>query len=178
MNVSIEQGLQAHFFQPDGTSRPGTEWSVVIDAAHVLVRAYADDTAGLTTADEAAAVIAFVESKLAAGWRPMASAEPLVLPKPPTGGPSLLGHDAARAGEAGKPRYWFPAKHYGWGWGIPATWQGWAVFFGFIAAAVALGILVAPRSLSLYFVSLAVVTGVLIAICYAKGEPPRWRWGE
>jgi len=23
--------------------------------------------------------------------------------------------------------YWFPAKRYGWGWGIPVTWQGWAV---------------------------------------------------
>lgn len=21
--------------------------------------------------------------------------------------------------------YWFPAKRYGWGWGPPATWQGW-----------------------------------------------------
>jgi hypothetical protein len=24
-------------------------------------------------------------------------------------------------------RYWFPAKRYGWGWGLPVTWQGWAV---------------------------------------------------
>ena len=22
------------------------------------------------------------------------------------------------------PRYWFPAKRYGWGWGPPSTWQG------------------------------------------------------
>jgi hypothetical protein len=26
------------------------------------------------------------------------------------------------------PEYWFPAKRYGWGWGIPVTWQGWVVF--------------------------------------------------
>lgn len=23
--------------------------------------------------------------------------------------------------------YWFPAKRYGWGWGLPSRWQGWAV---------------------------------------------------
>ena len=22
---------------------------------------------------------------------------------------------------------WFPAKRYGWGWGLPLTWQGWMV---------------------------------------------------
>ena len=30
-------------------------------------------------------------------------------------------------------KYWFPAKSYGWGWGAPSTWQGWAVF-GAVAA--------------------------------------------
>lgn len=20
------------------------------------------------------------------------------------------------------PHYWFPAKHYGWGWGLPTAW--------------------------------------------------------
>ena len=24
-------------------------------------------------------------------------------------------------------KYWFPAKRYGWGWGMPNTWQGWLV---------------------------------------------------
>ena len=28
-------------------------------------------------------------------------------------------------------KYWFPAKTYGWGWGIPATWQGWTVSLAF-----------------------------------------------
>ena len=23
--------------------------------------------------------------------------------------------------------YWFPAKRYGWGWGLPSVWQGWVV---------------------------------------------------
>lgn len=30
-------------------------------------------------------------------------------------------------------RYWFPAKKYGWGWGMPATWQGWLVLGAYLA---------------------------------------------
>jgi hypothetical protein len=39
--------------------------------------------------------------------------------------------------------YWFPAKRYGWGWGLPITWQGWLVFAAFIGL-VAVGLLVFP----------------------------------
>ena len=26
-----------------------------------------------------------------------------------------------------KKEIWFPAKRYGWGWGLPICWQGWIV---------------------------------------------------
>ncbi|WP_269146578.1 hypothetical protein [Xanthomonas oryzae] len=29
---------------------------------------------------------------------------------------------------ADKKDYWFPAKTYGWGWGLPTVWQGWLVY--------------------------------------------------
>ncbi len=29
-----------------------------------------------------------------------------------------------------QPRYWFPAETYGWGWGLPITWEGWVVLVG------------------------------------------------
>ena len=32
-----------------------------------------------------------------------------------------------------EPRYWFRAKRYGWGWGMPSTWQVWVVLLAFIA---------------------------------------------
>lgn len=35
---------------------------------------------------------------------------------------------ADKSPPATPPRYWFPAKTYGWGWGMPITWQGWLVF--------------------------------------------------
>ena len=33
-----------------------------------------------------------------------------------------------------KFQYWFPAKRYGWGWGLPQTWQGWVAFVVWLAA--------------------------------------------
>jgi hypothetical protein len=77
-----------------------------------------------------------------------------------------------------RPPYWFRAKRYGWGWGLPATWQGWVVSAAWLAAVVADGVWVAPRSLPLFYVVLAALCAILIAVCYAKGEPPRWRWGD
>jgi hypothetical protein len=33
-------------------------------------------------------------------------------------------------------KYWFPAKRYGYGWGIPNSWQGWVVLVAFVALSV------------------------------------------
>ena len=75
-------------------------------------------------------------------------------------------------------RYWFPAKRYGWGWGPPSTWQGWVVLLVWMAIVIAVRPWLAKRSMPLFIVfQLVMVTGI-IAICYAKGEPPSWRWGD
>lgn len=74
-------------------------------------------------------------------------------------------------------RYWFPAKRYGWGWGFPITWQGWAIFLAFLLL-VAVGAAVIPKHSLAGFIAYAVVLSVLFAgVCWWKGEPPRWRWG-
>jgi uncharacterized membrane protein YhaH (DUF805 family) len=75
-------------------------------------------------------------------------------------------------------QYWFPAKRYGWGWGLPSSRQGWVVLCAFIAL-VALGFFVFPpdKQLGLYLAYVGALTMLLIAICWLKGEPPRWRWG-
>ena len=77
------------------------------------------------------------------------------------------------------PNYWFPAKRYGWGWGFPGTWQGWVVIAGYVAV-VGTGAVVISPSLrpGLFIAYLVVATLALIAICWAKGEPPQWRWGK
>lgn len=74
--------------------------------------------------------------------------------------------------------YWFPAKRYGWGWGVPSRWQGWAAM-AIYAVLLGLGIIVlhpgaSPVGFVLYSLGLS---AVLVLVCWWKGEPPRWRWG-
>ncbi len=76
-----------------------------------------------------------------------------------------------------EPAYWFPAKRYGWGWGVPATWQGWVVLVGWLVLLLSGGALLAPRSVPGFLLFTVVLTAALLRVCYAKGEPPRWRWG-
>jgi hypothetical protein len=75
-------------------------------------------------------------------------------------------------------RYWFPTKRYGWGWGLPTSWQGWAVFAVFIALLMG-GAVVLPvhQSPGMFVVYAVILSLALAGVCWWKGEPPRWRWG-
>lgn len=74
---------------------------------------------------------------------------------------------------------WFRAKRYGWGWGLPLTWQGWVVFviyFGLLLFGIV--------NMYVNFVSIpfpyffVAITTALVLVCYIKGEKPGWRWGK
>ena len=78
-----------------------------------------------------------------------------------------------------KNAYWFPAKTYGWGWGLPLTWQGWLVLAAY-GVLIVMGILLFPPATEritflLYITALSVG---LVIVCWLKGEPPRWQWGR
>lgn len=72
--------------------------------------------------------------------------------------------------------YWFRRKLYGWGW-TPATWQGWMVIFVwvllFYSTVVKMDHEWFKNLLAIFF-----MVGILIYICYKKGEKPRWQWGN
>jgi hypothetical protein len=76
-------------------------------------------------------------------------------------------------------RYWFPAKRYGWGWGLPSAWQGWAVTLAYFFLML-IGILrIQPGKHPIVFVAfITLLTALLIGVCWVKGEPPSWRWGK
>ncbi|HTW27273.1 MAG TPA: hypothetical protein VME92_09115 [Acetobacteraceae bacterium] len=75
-------------------------------------------------------------------------------------------------------KYWFPAKRYGWGWGLPTTWQGWIAVLAFVVLIAAGSILLPPgRSLAAYLIYVCALVVLLLGLCWLKGEPPRWRWG-
>lgn len=75
--------------------------------------------------------------------------------------------------------YWFPAKKYGWGWGPPATWQGWLVLVGYLVLVLGGLLFVDLRDgVAGYLLYVAFLSVLVIAICWRTGEPPRWRWGD
>lgn len=76
-------------------------------------------------------------------------------------------------------RPWFKAKAFGWGWGPAITWQGWLAY-GLYAAVVLAGALRFPpaRSPGVFALVIVGATAVLVAVCWLKGEKPRWRDGR
>jgi hypothetical protein len=74
--------------------------------------------------------------------------------------------------------YWFRAKRYGWGWGLPATWQGWTVLAGWLVALAAARHWLVPDHRTAFHAVVGALVMLLLLICYVKGEPAGWRRGE
>lgn len=74
--------------------------------------------------------------------------------------------------------FWFPAKRYGWGWGLPVRWEGWLTFAVWLFVVCAAGWAFMPHRPAMFLATTTVATALLTGICYLKGEPPGWRWGR
>lgn len=73
---------------------------------------------------------------------------------------------------------WFPAKKYGWGWGPPVCWQGWAVIAVFVGLFSLGGIFLMAKKPSLWFAAYVALLSLLLTfVCWLKGEKPGWRCG-
>ena len=73
---------------------------------------------------------------------------------------------------------WFPAKRYGYGWGVPIRWQGWLVLATYVLL-FSIGMLALLEGEHRAYAVLYqfALTAALIGVCAWKGEPARWRWG-
>ena len=67
---------------------------------------------------------------------------------------------------------WFPAKKYGYGWGLPNTWQGWCVLIlYFVLCLVGVKWLTNPLYLLPFFmIYIVLISGLLVYVCWKKGE--------
>lgn len=77
-------------------------------------------------------------------------------------------------------KLWFRAKRYGWGW-TPSSWEGWLVVIASILLIIFYSTQLDKSSQQipyLFFIRIAIIIGVLLFICYKKGEKPGWRWGN
>jgi len=82
-------------------------------------------------------------------------------------------------------KLWFKARSYGWGW-TPASIEGWLVIAVFLVLVLAGAAVFAHQVRAgagtgvatwLFVLWIVLLSGLLTAIAYATGEPPRWRWG-
>ena len=75
-------------------------------------------------------------------------------------------------------KLWFKRKIYGWG-GYPCSWESWLIVLIFILSIyfIARNTLVKGKVLE-YFISLILLTLIIIYLGYKKGEKPRWSWGK
>jgi len=76
-------------------------------------------------------------------------------------------------------KMWFPAKRYGWGWGLPCAWQGWIVLTAYVALTIATVVFINPVShIGLFLTTIYGLSMALVLVCWLKGEKPSWRWGD
>jgi len=76
-------------------------------------------------------------------------------------------------------KVWFPVKRYGWGWGLPCAWQGWVILLAYTALMIAAIAFISPVShIGILLTAIACLTIALVAVCWWKGDKPKWRWGD
>jgi len=77
---------------------------------------------------------------------------------------------------------WFRTKSYGFGAGLPCSWEGWAAFFLFVAAMIGLSAL--PQSLTAphpwlgIALRIGLIVGFIVLVWRKSDKPWAWRWGK
>jgi len=72
--------------------------------------------------------------------------------------------------ENDKPKFWFPKKKYGYGWGAPNCWQGWVVLLGFIGTTLSGRVLISGHGVGVVITYYIGLSAALIAFVFLKGE--------
>lgn len=77
----------------------------------------------------------------------------------------------------GKP--WFHPKAYGYGAGLPCSWEGWLVLAGFLGVMVGTAFIGDDTQWRLRLAVGGLAVMALVIICAAKTRGGwRWRWGQ
>ena len=72
---------------------------------------------------------------------------------------------------------WFAPKRYGFGSGLPISWQGWAITILYVATVLGLTVWLKDRPPQL-LAAIALPTVAFIFICARTTRGGfRWRWG-
>lgn len=73
---------------------------------------------------------------------------------------------------------WFAPKRYGYGAGLPISWQGWTLLTGYILLLAGGGFLI-PYSLVAYASVVTMLTAAfVVVVAHTTKGGWRWRWGD
>jgi uncharacterized membrane protein YphA (DoxX/SURF4 family) len=73
---------------------------------------------------------------------------------------------------------WFAPKRYGYGAGLPISWQGWALTLGFALLTILLAIGLGNRPIQLIAVIIPLSVAFIVISARTTRGGWRWRWGE
>ena len=77
----------------------------------------------------------------------------------------------------GKP--WFQVKRYGFGAGLPCSWEGWLTTAAFLGAIIAVGVLTGQEHSGLRLAATLIAAAVFCVVARLKSDAPwKWRWGR
>lgn len=73
---------------------------------------------------------------------------------------------------------WFAPKRYGYGTGMPLSWQGWALTIGYVLLVIGLSVAFAARPLQLIAILVPPTIAFLVISARTTRGGWRWRWGD
>jgi uncharacterized membrane protein YhhN len=73
---------------------------------------------------------------------------------------------------------WFAPKRYGYGAGVPISWQGWAVTLGFAATVCGAAFLFRDRPLPMFAAIVPFLIAFIVITARTTRGGWRWRWGK
>ena len=73
---------------------------------------------------------------------------------------------------------WFAPKRYGYGAGLPISWQGWAVLIGFVAFILVIAFSMRHQPIQLIAALVPLVLLFIVITARTTKGGWRWRWGD
>jgi hypothetical protein len=73
---------------------------------------------------------------------------------------------------------WFAPKRYGYGAGLPISWQGWTVMLAYIAIVGVVAARYGDKPLVALAIVIPLTTVLLVITARTTRGGWRWRWGE
>jgi uncharacterized membrane protein HdeD (DUF308 family) len=72
---------------------------------------------------------------------------------------------------------WFAPKRYGYGSGLPISWQGWALTLGFGAVTFVVALAFATKPLVMLAIMIPLLAVFIVITAKTTRGGWRWRWG-